>query len=261
MTATDRHQVQAVLFDLDDTLLDTASAFAAAVAAMAAEFLPHLEADRYPEVLATWRVDSGGHYQAHVDGVVDYRTQRFARAQQIQEQFGGAVLDDAGYDRWAQVWDRAFSGAWAAFEDTAVILAALRSAGLAVGCVTNAGTEQQSAKLAAVGLTDAVPLLVTLDTFGVGKPDPRVFHEGVRLLGFEPHQVMYVGDEPVIDARAATAAGLHGVWLDRPGRRRDHAGEDADALRAEGIAVIEGLAELTDLIPALTTTANVPPRG
>src|SRR5699024_12241621 len=38
--------IQAVLFDLDDTLLDTASAFAAAVAAIATEFLPALPAER-----------------------------------------------------------------------------------------------------------------------------------------------------------------------------------------------------------------------
>lgn len=247
MTAADPRQVQAVLFDLDDTLLDTAAAFAAAVAAMAAEFLPHLEADRHAEVLATWRADAAGHYQAHVDGLVDYRTQRLARAQEIQAEFGGAVLADADYERWTQVWDRAFSGSWAAFEDTAGILTKLRSAGLAVGCVTNAGAAQQSAKLAAVGLTDAVPLLVTLDTFGVGKPDPRVFHEGARLLGMEPGQVLYIGDEPVIDARGATAAGLRGVWLDRPGRRRGVPGEDSDALRADGIPVIEGLAEVLDL--------------
>ncbi|WP_235912164.1 HAD family hydrolase [Ruania zhangjianzhongii] len=254
----DPHPVRAVLFDLDDTLLDTAAAFAAAVAAVAAQFLPHLEPARYPEVLATWRADTGGHYQAHVDGLVDYRTQRFARAQQIQDEFGGTALDNAGYERWAQVWDATFSTSWVAFDDAAAILAELRSAGLAVGCVTNASTAQQSAKLAAVGLIDAVPLLVTLDTFGVGKPDPRVFHEGARLLGVDPGQVLYVGDEPLIDARGATAAGLRGVWLDRPGRRRGTPGEDPDALAADGIGVIQGLADVLDLVPG---AANAPSRS
>lgn len=123
---------------------------------------------------------------------------------------------------------------------------------MAVGCVTNAAEAQQRAKLAAVGLTDTVPLLVTLDTFGFGKPDPRVFHEAVRRLGVAPGEVLYVGDEPVIDARGAAAAGLRGVWLDRPGRRRGHQGEDPEALRADGIAVVEdlgGVLALLDLEP------------
>lgn len=240
--------VEAVLFDLDDTLLDTASAFAAAVSAVAAEFLPDLPAERHQEVVATWRLDRGKHYQAHVEGRVDYRTQRLARAQEIQTEFGGAALDRHSFARWARLWDRAFAGAWRAFEDTAEALAHLRRLGIPVGCVTNADRNQQERKMAATGLTDHLPLLVTLDTFGVGKPEARVFLEGARLLGVPPQRVLYVGDEPLIDARAATEAGLRGVWLDRPGRRRGHAGEDAAALRSAGIPVIEELAGLRSLV-------------
>jgi len=240
--------VEAVLFDLDDTLLDTASAFGAAVAAIATEFLPELPAERHPEVVATWRLDRGGHYQAHVEGRTDYLTQRLARAQEIQTAFGGELLDADEFTRWGRIWDEAFAGAWRAFDDTAEALDRLRQLGVPVGCVTNADRAQQERKLAATGLTDHLPLLVTLDTFGVGKPDPRVFHEGARLLEVDPARVLYIGDEPVIDARAATEAGLRGVWLDRPGRRRGHAGEDAVALRRHGIPVIEELAGLHALL-------------
>src|SRR5699024_4818954 len=185
--------IQAVLFDLDDTLLDTASAFGAAVAAIATEFLPDLPAERHPEVVATWRLDRGGHYQAHVEGRIDYFTQRLARAQEIQTVFGGQPLDADGFTRWGRVWDEAFAGAWCVFDDTAAALERLRGLGLPVGCVTNADRAQQARKLAATGLTDHLPLLVTLDTFGVGKPDPRVFHEGARLLEVDPARVLYIG--------------------------------------------------------------------
>lgn len=240
--------IEAVLFDLDDTLLDTASAFAAAVAAIAVEFLPHLPAERHPEILGTWRTDRGKHYQAHVDGHIDYRSQRLARVQEIQQEFGGQHLDVEGFGRWCSIWDEAFAGAWRAFDDTADALASLRGRGIPVGCVTNADRAQQERKLAATGLTDQLALLVTLDTFGVGKPDPRLFLEGARLLETDPNRVLYVGDEPIIDARAATHAGLCGVWLDRPGRRRGHAGEDSGALRKDGIAVIEELAGVDGLL-------------
>ena len=261
MTPAEPLGVQAVLFDLDDTLVDTAAAFAVAVAAVAEEFLPHLEPARYPEVLATWRADTGGYYQSHVDGLIDYRTQRRARAEQIQALFGGEALSETGFGRWTQVWDRAFTSSWVAFDDAAPALAALRSAGLGVGCVTNAAESQQRAKLAATGLIETVPLLVTLDTFGVGKPDPRVFHEAVRRLDVPAQRVLYVGDEPVVDARAASAAGLRGVWLDRPGRRRGHVGEAPEELQAEGIAVVQGLQGVLDLLHLPPPIANAPLRG
>src|SRR5699024_5661487 len=202
-----------------------------------------------------------GSYQGYVDVRIDYSSQRRARADQIQERFGGAALSATAFGRWAQVCDRACSSCWAAFDDAAPALSVLRSAGLGVGCVTNAAAAQQRAKLAATGLAEAVPLLVTLDTFGVGKPDPRVFQEAVRRLDVPAGRVLYVGDEPVIDARAASAAGLRGVWLDRPGRRRGHAGEDPEALRAEGIAVVQDLQGVLDLLHLPPPVANAPLRG
>jgi putative hydrolase of the HAD superfamily len=73
------------------------------------------------------------------------------------------------------------------------------------------------------GLADDVPLLVGVDTLGFGKPDPRVFAEACRRLGTEPARTAYVGDELDVDARAAVAAGLRGVWLARPHLGAKHA--------------------------------------
>lgn len=38
------------------------------------------------------------------------------------------------------------------------------------------------------------------------------------MVGTEPARMTCVGDELDVDARAATAAGLAGVWLARPGQ-------------------------------------------
>ena len=137
--------------------------------------------------------------------------------------------------------------------------------------MTNAATDLQERKLKAAGLAD-LPVLVGVDTFGFGKPDPRVFLEGARRLGTEPSRTAYMGDEPAVDALAARQAHLTGVWLDRAGHRRgpgyggpSRSGpalpsaaqpnaaqraavqddpQDPEALRAAGIVVIETLAEL-----------------
>ena len=63
-------------------------------------------------------------------------------------------------------------------------------------------------------------MLVGVDTLGFGKPDPRVFVEACRRLGTAPERTAYVGDELDVDAVAARAAGLLGIWVDRPGGRR-----------------------------------------
>jgi putative hydrolase of the HAD superfamily len=242
-------RVDGVLFDIDDTLVDTRGAFGEALAAVARTYLPHLDRDRYADLLAVWRADASGHYQRYTDGVVGYRAQRMARANELHREFGGAELDEPAYETWNEIFERGFAGAWAAHPEVHDVVDRLLAAGLAVGALSNAAVAYQTSKLERVGLDERVPLLVGVDTLGVGKPDPRVFTEACRRLGTPAARTVYVGDELDIDARAATDAGLLGVWVDRPGPRRTHVPErDIAAARAAGVLVIGSLAELPGLL-------------
>jgi putative hydrolase of the HAD superfamily len=242
--------VRGVLFDIDDTLVDTASAF---VVGLAKGFgsLVELTEELHTDVVRIWRADVGGHYRRYVAGEVDMPTQRRARVLEITRHLGVDDLDDEGFAAWDERYRAAFAASWALFDDAHDCVLAAIEAGLAVGVVTNAPGEMQRAKIAAVGLADVLPTMVTVDTLGVGKPEPAVFLEGCRLLGTEPEATIYVGDELDIDARAAVEAGLRGVWLDRPGRRREGpravTEERLAAARAAGVEVITTLDELAAL--------------
>lgn len=239
--------VRGVLFDIDDTLVDTASAFAVALTRSFGAIVP-LSEDQADAVMRTWRADAGGHYRAYVAGELSFEEQRRRRFDEIASVLGQGRLDDDVFDAWHADYVARFEAAWALFPDAHACVAAAVDAGLAVGVVTNAPGEMQRAKIAAVRLADVLTHLVAIDSIGVGKPDARVFHEGCRLIGTEPAATIYVGDELDTDARAAVDAGLRGVWLDRPGRRRDgpHAvTEDALAeARAAGVEVITSLDQL-----------------
>lgn len=240
--------VDGVLFDIDDTLVDTQQAFAAALADVARRYLPHLAEERHGEVLAAWRADVGGHYRAYTRGEVGYLEQRMARANALHREFGGVALDDEGYREWNAVFEAGFAQAWAAHPDAAAVVESLLEAGLAVGALTNAAVAYQTSKLSRAGLGH-VPVLVGVDTFGVGKPDPRVFAEACRLLGTTPERTAYVGDELDIDARAAVASGMLGVWIDRPGGRRVEVPEaDVAAAREAGVRVVASLGDLPGLL-------------
>src|SRR5699024_10572207 len=127
---------------------------------------------------------------------------------------------------------------------------ALRQAGHRLGVITNAQEGMQRRKLAITGLDD-LPLLVTLDTFGVGKPAREVFLEACRLLESDPAETTYVGDELDTDARGAMNAGLRGVWLARPGHRRGGGhDEDPEGARASGVSVLTSLSDLPSLLRA-----------
>jgi putative hydrolase of the HAD superfamily len=98
--------------------------------------------------------------------------------------------------------------------------------------VSNNVHDYQRAKLDGAGL-DRIKILVGTDTVGAAKPEPAIYLEGVRLLGSTPGETLYVGDNRLLDAEGATAAGLVGVWLNRTGEVvEDFAGRQVDSLSA-----------------------------
>lgn len=238
--------VAGILFDIDDTLVDTRGAFVHALAAVAAEYLPPAAAGAVPEMLRVWREDSGGFYRAYTRGELGFVEQRLNRANELHRLYGGPTLGEAEFAAWDEVFEGGFVAGWAAHPDASPLVDLLLAAGLPVGAVSNAGVAYQEEKLARTGFGGRVPMLVGVDTLGVGKPDPAVFLEGAKRLGTDPARTAYVGDELDIDAAAASAAGLVGIWLDRPGGRRVEVTDDEVA--AAGVPVIRTLADLPRLL-------------
>ncbi|RTZ97029.1 MAG: hypothetical protein DSY90_08735 [Deltaproteobacteria bacterium] len=77
------------------------------------------------------------------------------------------------------------------------------------------------------------------------KPDKTPFLSGVKELGVEPDQAVYVGDDWRIDIQGSQAAGLHPVWLKHHRVHRNWPKVDSI------VPVITGLAQLPEHINAL----------
>ena len=233
-----RAGVEAVLLDIDDTLVDTRAGFTAGMRAVARTYLGHLGDGGPSRALEHWVSDPGAHFAAFTRGEVDFEQQRRARAERLHRDLGAVALDGPGFARWNRTYEDAFRDAWVALPGAVDLVTALEASSprLPFGALTNAQVAYQRDKLVRTGLA-AVPVLVGTDTLGLGKPDPRVFHHACALLGARPHRTVYVGNDLAVDAQAAVAAGLQGVWFDR--------GHDSAPPPPSGLPVVRSLAELT----------------
>lgn len=72
-----------------------------------------------------------------------------------------------------------------------------------------------NADLGRVGLAHFFALSLNARLIGVGKPDPRCFERLASDLNLAPDEVIYVGDDPVLDVEAARAVGMHTAWINR----------------------------------------------
>ncbi|GAB3776912.1 HAD family hydrolase [Ramlibacter monticola] len=97
-----------------------------------------------------------------------------------------------------------------------------------------------NADLQRVGLDRFFRAHVCAREFGVGKPDPRIFHAAAGAVDVPPERVLHIGDDATLDALGALNAGMQAAWLNRGDQPWPHAQEPH--------VTVEHLSELVDLL-------------
>ncbi|GIF38098.1 haloacid dehalogenase [Actinoplanes xinjiangensis] len=198
--------LRAIVFDLDDTLVDQVTASGAAVVAWAATL-----GVTGPDVPGRWAALSERHYARYQLREITFSGQRRERVRE----FLGAELSDAEADGLFAGYLERYEAGWTVFGDAIPALRRVRAAGLTAAVLTNGDEGQQRRKLDRLGLAPEIDLMVASSSLPAGKPDPRAYRHVVDLLGVAAGAALMVGDSLVRDVRGALAAGLPAVLLDR----------------------------------------------
>ncbi len=104
------------------------------------------------------------------------------------------------------------------YSDTRRCLDILRAQRRALGVVSNSRSEEAVRRiLERVGILDYFSRIVSSGTEGVEKPNPDIFRRALARMNVPAAEAVYVGNLARTDAKAAAAAGMHGVWLNREG--------------------------------------------
>lgn len=204
--------LRAVLFDLDDTLIDHETAASQAVLAWSANL-----GITDPEVARRWTRVSAYHFDRYQRRELTFAEQRRERVRE----FLTVTMTDEEADALFAGYLECYEDGWTVFEDAVPTLRRARAAGLAVAVLTNGEDSQQLRKLDRLCLTSEVDVLVASSMLPAGKPDPRAFQRAVELVGVDSSGSMMVGDSLRDDVLAAQAAGLRAILLDRADAQRN----------------------------------------
>jgi 2-haloacid dehalogenase len=195
-------------------------------------------------LLETYRLINAEMWRAYQRGEIDPATlarERFCRllGAMGRDAAGGGALGAAYIDALSQRGDVVPGG-------RAALAAVARRA--RVGAVTNGIDRVQRARLQAAGIEHRFEIVVTSESCGYAKPDPRILHQAMGALGASPGETAYVGDDAHADGGAAQAAGVRFWWIDRGLGGAPPAAMDKRLTSVRGVPAL--LASMTSRDPA-----------
>ncbi len=212
--------IQAIFFDLDDTLYDLRSYWSGRLHEVLDEVLAS-----YPQFEREKLIR-----QALAEKVYIERLPAFLRAQ--------GIADEALIARAKAIFAADWFERLKLFADAIATLEALRPH-VKLGLITNGPSRTQRPKIEQFRLADYLDVLIVSEEAGVAKPDPRIFQLALQQLRLAPGQALYVGDSLEFDLPGAAAANIPFVWMNP---RRERLPEHLP----RPLATIE---RLTDLLP------------
>lgn len=101
-----------------------------------------------------------------------------------------------------------------AYPDAVPTLQALRAQGLQTAILSNGDPGMLAAAVDAVGLAPLLDAVLSVESIGVFKPDPRVYALMTHRFNLAPEQIAFVSSN-AWDAQAAGAFGCQVFWCNR----------------------------------------------
>jgi putative hydrolase of the HAD superfamily len=212
----DETPLEAVLLDLDDTILDNAAGLESAWNTVATTLARAL-GDVAPATVRG-EIESASEWfwsddERHRRGRLDMPGSRRAVLARTLETLGRP--NDALAAEVAVIYSRLRDEALAPFEGALEALARLRERVPALGLVTNGAAAAQRAKIERFDLERFFDVIIVEGEAGVGKPDRRVFERALAGTGAAPERALMAGDNYECDVLGALEAGIRAVWIHR----------------------------------------------
>lgn len=216
---------QAVLFDLDNTILDRNRSFGGFVQAF----------------LDTYLKDHPSNYEFY-DRIMELDQDGYKDRRVLF----GELLDELPWPSKPQVSELMdyFMAEYvkqAKLMDQAIEVLRYMRKKYKTGLITNGGTIVQHGKIDQLGIRDEFDVIVVSQDVGVKKPDQKIFEIAISKLGLQPRDCIMIGDHPVNDIEGAAHAGIETIWFRMNQPWHDH-------IQAKPLRTITHLGELLDVL-------------
>lgn len=203
--------MNAVLFDLDETILDFSWAEARTLSAC----LRAYGVEMTGEMLARYRDINRRQWELLEEGKQTREQTLTRRFEQLFAEFGHEIDGAAACER----YENGLAASGHRFMPGARELLEALHGRYALFIVSNGLTRVQEARIRSAGIAPYFEGIFLSEKLGVNKPDPAFFARSVELVpGFDRKRALLVGDSLTSDIRGARDAGIASCWFNARGR-------------------------------------------
>ncbi|WP_339204990.1 HAD family hydrolase [Paenibacillus sp. FSL K6-3182] len=189
--------IQAVIFDLDGTLLDRDRSLLKFVEEQFERLIrPNGEVDKESYIKRFIALDSRGYVWK--DKVYQELIREFGLRMDWNE-----LLED---------YKIGFSNHAVSFPNMIELLDSLKEKGYKLAMITNGFGNFQASNIQALQIAHYFDEILISEREGLRKPDPAIFLRAAEKLNVAIEACVYVGDHPVNDITASKATGMRGIW-------------------------------------------------
>lgn len=190
--------IKALLFDLDNTLIDRQKAF---TEMLFRTYRKYYTDENYINTLVkdTLIFDDGG------------RIERIDAFNMLINKYN---IKEFSALEFSNNWKKESGSVVYLFDDVIPTLTKLKDK-YKLAIVTNGDYESQKRKLDSINLYDLLDYTLISSEIGIRKPDPRIFKYACKKMNLNENECVYIGDSYSRDIVGAINAGLDAIYVSR----------------------------------------------
>lgn len=205
-------EIKAILFDLDDTLVNSKKAEYNAICKFKSLYSQFNKVTDINFAKA-WSKITMEMYEKYHQGEISFEELKIRRIRGLFSYYSINISNDDAREKF-KGYKEIYEKNWILFDDAKEVLESLKNKYKLV-ILSNGDGKQQRKKIGYTGLDKYFSNIFISSEVGYSKPEKGIFEIACRNINLKPENCIMVGDKYKVDIEGSLNAGMNGIWVNR----------------------------------------------